>query len=355
MWSKYFSILNFRQQRWVRWMGRRNVKYFWANIIIFRNLWRNRILPWSNYPGECRNSLHLSGQSVWMRKIAWSRSARMILRTEVGVWQLYWDWYFNSSFLAASEVEKDVGKTTISSKLWILRYYNCIYWYNSPTPFISPPSNTKHLEKIFLHSYAGFRFFLLAATGKVLGGCATVAGWGRRFDDRMEGTCKTDSSGPSPDKIKLVWRVIPVSVVHSHWSRWFIVLLRQYLLCHKEPAPRIRSPLLWAFCLLLAGSLWHKSAGGATPRNSPRHRGGPHWFLSCPGSALTPGTPMARRRTPALTRTSTLMTSRGPADFSSGSWSSTRSWARGGTSPGCTTWWTSTTFQSPPAPLLRYW
>ena len=25
-----------------------------------------------------------------------------------------------------------------------------------------------------------------------------------------------------------------------------------------------------------AGSLWHKSAGGATPRNSPRHRGGPH-------------------------------------------------------------------------------
>ena len=34
--------------------------------------------------------------------------------------------------------------------------------------------------------------------------------------------------------------------------------LLQCLLCHKEPAPRIQSPLLGAFCLLLAGSLWHK-------------------------------------------------------------------------------------------------
>ena len=30
-----------------------------------------------------------------------------------------------------------------------------------------------------------------------------------------------------------------------------------------------------------AGSLWNKSAGGATPRDSPRHRGGPH--CSCLG------------------------------------------------------------------------
>ena len=45
------------------------------------------------------------------------------------------------------------------------------------------------------------------------------------------------------------------------------------LLCHKEPARRIQSPLLGAlgrkippllFCLLLAGSLWHKRAGVAT-------------------------------------------------------------------------------------------
>ena len=60
------------------------------------------------------------------------------------------------------------------------------------------------------------------------------------------------------------------SVVRSHWSRSnearlslvesFIVLLRQCLLCHKEPAPRIQSPLLGAFCLLLAGSLWHKDS-----------------------------------------------------------------------------------------------
>ena len=46
------------------------------------------------------------------------------------------------------------------------------------------------------------------------------------------------------------------SVLHSHWSRLnearlslvesFIVLLRQCLLCHKEPARRIQSPLLGA-------------------------------------------------------------------------------------------------------------
>ena len=28
--------------------------------------------------------------------------------------------------------------------------------------------------------------------------------------------------------------------------------------------------------MLRAGSLWHKSTGGATPRKSPRHRDGPH-------------------------------------------------------------------------------
>ena len=38
------------------------------------------------------------------------------------------------------------------------------------------------------------------------------------------------------------------------------MLLRQCLLCHKEPARRIQSPLLGAFCLLLAGSLWHKDS-----------------------------------------------------------------------------------------------
>ena len=63
-------------------------------------------------------------------------------------------------------------------------------------------------------------------------------------------------------------------VVHSHWSRLnearlslvqsLIVLLRQCLLCHKEPARRIQSPLQGAFCLLLAGSLWHKGAYNRT-------------------------------------------------------------------------------------------
>ena len=60
------------------------------------------------------------------------------------------------------------------------------------------------------------------------------------------------------------------SVVHSHWSRSsearlslvesFIVLLHQCLLCHKEPDPRVQSPLLGAFCLLLAGSLCHEDS-----------------------------------------------------------------------------------------------
>ena len=40
--------------------------------------------------------------------------------------------------------------------------------------------------------------------------------------------------------------------------------LLQCLLCHKEPARRIQSPLLGAFCLLLAGSLWHKGAYNRT-------------------------------------------------------------------------------------------
>ena len=45
-------------------------------------------------------------------------------------------------------------------------------------------------------------FYLQAAGGKVLGGCATTAGWGRRFDDDMEGACKTDASSFSPAKIQ---------------------------------------------------------------------------------------------------------------------------------------------------------
>ena len=65
------------------------------------------------------------------------------------------------------------------------------------------------------------------------------------------------------------------SVVHSHWSRLneaqlslvesFIVLRRQCLLCHKEPAPRIQSPLL-----------------GALERKKPPTRGfllAPRWFF----------------------------------------------------------------------------
>ena len=61
------------------------------------------------------------------------------------------------------------------------------------------------------------------------------------------------------------------SVVHSHWSRFneaqlslvesFRVLLAPAVLCHKEPARRIQSPLLGDFCLLLAGSLCIRIVG----------------------------------------------------------------------------------------------
>ena len=48
-----------------------------------------------------------------------------------------------------------------------------------------------------------------------------------------------------------------MSRLGSHWSR---VLLAPALLCHKEPARRIQSPLLGALerKIPLAGSLWHK-------------------------------------------------------------------------------------------------
>ena len=41
---------------------------------------------------------------------------------------------------------------------------------------------------------------------KILGGCATVAGWGYRYDqytmEDSESSCKTDHSSQSPDKIQ---------------------------------------------------------------------------------------------------------------------------------------------------------
>ena len=53
------------------------------------------------------------------------------------------------------------------------------------------------------------------------------------------------------------------SVVHLDVEDFSEELLR-CLLCHKEPARCIQSPLLGAFCLLLAGSLWHKGAYNRT-------------------------------------------------------------------------------------------
>ena len=46
--------------------------------------------------------------------------------------------------------------------------------------------------------------------GKILGGCATVAGWGNRYSqddmDYYMSQCMTDFKGTSPDKIR--WYLI---------------------------------------------------------------------------------------------------------------------------------------------------
>ena len=46
-----------------------------------------------------------------------------------------------------------------------------------------------------------------AVDDKILGGCATVAGWGDRYDqntmeEELMSSCKTDHSNQSPDKIQ---------------------------------------------------------------------------------------------------------------------------------------------------------
>ena len=69
-------------------------------------------------------------------------------------------------------------------------------------------------------------------------------------------------------------------LVHLHVEDCSEELQHQHpaVLCHKEPARTSSShpkPLLGA--LLVAGSLLHKIAGVAAPRNSPRHGGGQPW------------------------------------------------------------------------------
>ena len=117
---------------------------------------------------------------------------------------------------------------------------------------------------------------------------------------------------PRPHHSARYW--VLTSLVHSHWSRNVEVCLSLVesvaapaLLCHKEPARRIQSPLLGALerkiplggyfacsSLVLYGiriggfharkgsimgrPLWHKRAGVAIPRLEPRHRGGPVWY-----------------------------------------------------------------------------
>ena len=79
----------------------------------------------------------------------------------------------------------------------------------------------------------------------------------------------------SPAWLWLDCSLVKIYVVVSWWlvmvrwqPEWSTAVIRDHhvatppLLCHKEPARSIQSPLL--FCLLLAGSLWHKRVGLAT-------------------------------------------------------------------------------------------
>ena len=59
-------------------------------------------------------------------------------------------------------------------------------------------------------------------------------------------------------KLSLTRRSLRIRLVHLDVEDSSEELLAPALLCHKEPARRIQSPLL--FCLLLAGSLWHKDS-----------------------------------------------------------------------------------------------
>ena len=67
-------------------------------------------------------------------------------------------------------------------------------------------------------------------------------------------------------------------VLYGKRDRWLPCTERSYYgapLCHKEPA-RSKAPSrgLW---MRRAGSLWHKRAGVAIPRMCPPHRGGELW------------------------------------------------------------------------------
>ena len=62
--------------------------------------------------------------------------------------------------------------------------------------------------------------------------------------------------------LELAWSTLigrAPTLLRSHWSRASLVMLAPAVLCHKEPALRIQSPLLGA--LLLTGSLWHMRDG----------------------------------------------------------------------------------------------
>ena len=75
------------------------------------------------------------------------------------------------------------------------------------------------------------------------------------------------------------------TLLRSHLSRAFPVMLAPAVLCHKEPTRASKAIQVGTRgfgtqntpnCLLLVlYHLWHKTAGEVTPRNRPRHLGGP--------------------------------------------------------------------------------
>ena len=107
-----------------------------------------------------------------------------------------------------------------------------------------------------------------------------VVRWAAPADDKQNGVIRAyqiyiqprNTVSQSPVTSTLIGPKSPeawLSLVESNICS-FIVLLVPAILCHKEPARASKSPysVLWnakyphwgVFCLLLAGSLWHKGA-----------------------------------------------------------------------------------------------
>ena len=78
----------------------------------------------------------------------------------------------------------------------------------------------------------------------------------------------------------LVSHKLETRLVHSHWSRTVETgVASPPVLCHKEPARASKAPyhFVFVFCLLPAGSLWHKGSYNRTYERLWMRRAGSLW------------------------------------------------------------------------------